>query len=275
MTIASGPIRSTAATSWPIRPRTAQMPRPSRERDPLAAWAWNERCTSELPSTASSTFPSTAASLPYPADSGPTAGEKTGGGGCAPGETMAGVPDDSSLRPDATQALTALLTQRILVLDGAMGTMIQRHTLQRGRVPRRALRRLAERPQGQQRPAHLTQPDAISGIHRAYLEAGADLVETNTFNAQRISLADYGMQDLAYELNLRGGPAGPGRVRRGHRDGPEPAALRRRRARPDQPHRVDLARRQRPGRAQRHLRANSSRPTSSRPTGWSTAAPTC
>ncbi|MDT4939196.1 MAG: 5-methyltetrahydrofolate--homocysteine methyltransferase, partial [Pseudonocardiales bacterium] len=48
----------------------------------------------------------------------------------------------------------------------------------------------------------LTQPDAISGIHRAYLEAGSDLVETNTFNAQRISLADYGMQDLAYELNL-------------------------------------------------------------------------
>ncbi len=60
-------------------------------------------------------------------------------------------------------------------------------------------------------------PTAIRGIHRAYLDAGADIVETNTFNAQRISLADYGMEELAYELNLECGPARGVGVRREHR----------------------------------------------------------
>ena len=106
------------------------------------------------------------------------------------------------LRPDATAQLTELLRTRILVLDGAMGTMIQRHVFTeqdfRGE-------RFAEWPsdvRGNNDLLSLTQPDAIREIHRDYLRAGADLIETNTFNAQRISLADYGMQDIAYELNL-------------------------------------------------------------------------
>ncbi|MEU8230630.1 methionine synthase [Actinoplanes sp. NPDC048967] len=106
------------------------------------------------------------------------------------------------LRPDATAQLTELLRSRILVLDGAMGTMIQRHAFAeqdfRGE-------RFAEWPsdlRGNNDLLSLTQPEAIREIHRDYLRAGADLIETNTFNAQRISLADYGMQDIAYELNL-------------------------------------------------------------------------
>ncbi|MEV7627931.1 methionine synthase [Actinoplanes sp. NPDC089786] len=106
------------------------------------------------------------------------------------------------LRPDATEQLTELLRSRILVLDGAMGTMIQRHVFTeedfRGE-------RFADWPsdvRGNNDLLSITQPEAIREIHRDYLRAGADLIETNTFNAQRISLADYGMQDIAYELNL-------------------------------------------------------------------------
>jgi 5-methyltetrahydrofolate--homocysteine methyltransferase len=112
------------------------------------------------------------------------------------------VPETPSLRPDATQALTALLRSRILVLDGAMGTMIQRHTFSEAEYRGERFADWHRDLRGNNDLLTLTQPDAIRGIHRAYLEAGADLVETNTFNAQRISLADYGMQDLAYEINI-------------------------------------------------------------------------
>ena len=110
----------------------------------------------------------------------------------------------SRLRPDATEELTALLRERILVIDGAMGTMIQRHRPGRGGLPRRALRGLAATTSGQHRPAHAHPARTSSAqIHREYLDAGADIVETNTFNARRaISQADYGMEDLAYEINL-------------------------------------------------------------------------
>ncbi len=105
-------------------------------------------------------------------------------------------------RPDASTALSELLRQRVLVLDGAMGTMVQRHQL--GEADYRG-ERFADWPQdvrGNNDLLSLTQPQVIAGIHRAYLDAGADLVETNTFNSQRISLGDYGMQELAYELNV-------------------------------------------------------------------------
>src|SRR3954468_8508622 len=112
------------------------------------------------------------------------------------------MPDIPALRPDATAELTALLRQRILVLDGAMGTAIQRdrpsESTYRGE-------RFADWPsdlRGNNDLLSLTAPDLVTGIHRDYLEAGADVLETNTFNANRISLADYGMSDLAYELNL-------------------------------------------------------------------------
>ncbi len=112
-----------------------------------------------------------------------------------------GVVNPSHPRPDVTAELTALLRSRILVLDGAMGTMIQRHTLSEAEYRGE---RFADWPsdlKGNNDLLVLTQPDIIRGIHREYLDAGSDIVETNTFNAQRISLADYGMQEFAYELN--------------------------------------------------------------------------
>ena len=94
-----------------------------------------------------------------------------------------------------------------------MGTMIQRHKLEEA-LPRPALRRRTARRERQQRPAGAHPAGDIADIHASYLEAGADIVCTNTFNAQRISLADYGMEELAYEMNLAAAQA---RARRGRR----------------------------------------------------------
>ena len=98
-------------------------------------------------------------------------------------------------------ALERLLSERILVLDGAMGTMIQRHDLSEADFRGDALRLAPERPPGLQRPAQHHPPDIIGGIHDAYLSAGADLIETNSFNATSIALADYALSPLARELN--------------------------------------------------------------------------
>ncbi|HEY8200851.1 MAG TPA: homocysteine S-methyltransferase family protein, partial [Actinomycetota bacterium] len=106
------------------------------------------------------------------------------------------------VRPDAGAALAALLRERILVLDGAMGTMIQSYRL--GERDYRG-ERFADWPgdlQGNNDLLVLTQPEIIREIHRTYLEAGSDLVETNTFNANAISQADYGTESLAYEMNV-------------------------------------------------------------------------
>ncbi|HKJ03403.1 MAG TPA: homocysteine S-methyltransferase family protein, partial [Longimicrobiales bacterium] len=104
-------------------------------------------------------------------------------------------------RKARTTLLRDHLARRILVMDGAMGTMIQGYGLQeddfRGT-------RFAGHPsslQGANDLLSLTRPDIVGEIHKAYLEAGADLIETNTFNANRISLADYGLQDTAREIN--------------------------------------------------------------------------
>jgi len=111
-------------------------------------------------------------------------------------------PATPAHRPDATAALTAALRQRILVLDGAMGTLIQRHQLSEADFRGSRFADWSSDVRGNNDLLSLTQPDIIAGIHRAYLEAGADLVETNTFNAQAISLADYDMSELAYEMNV-------------------------------------------------------------------------
>ena len=98
--------------------------------------------------------------------------------------------------------LEALLQQRILILDGAMGTMIQRHKLEEADY-RGA--RFADWPsdlKGNNDLLVLTQPQMIKDIHTAYLEAGADIIETNTFNATQIAMADYGMEALSYEINV-------------------------------------------------------------------------
>jgi 5-methyltetrahydrofolate--homocysteine methyltransferase len=98
--------------------------------------------------------------------------------------------------------LTAAAEQRILIIDGAMGTMIQRHKLDEAAYRGTRFANWHRDVKGNNDLLVLTQPDIIRGIHEEYLEAGADLIETNTFNAQRISMADYGMEDLSYEMNV-------------------------------------------------------------------------
>mgnify|MGYP000281755176 CR=1 FL=1 len=108
------------------------------------------------------------------------------------------------MQADRTAELQSLLTHRILILDGAMGTMIQQHKL--GEADYRGTR-FADHPKdlkGNNDLLVLTRPDVVGGIHRAYLEAGADIIETCTFNATRVSQADYQLSDLAYELNVEG-----------------------------------------------------------------------
>jgi 5-methyltetrahydrofolate--homocysteine methyltransferase len=98
--------------------------------------------------------------------------------------------------------LLADLNKRILILDGAMGTMIQRHKLEEADYRGE---RFADWPsdlKGNNDLLALTQPQIIQAIHEQYLEAGADILETNTFNGTRIAMADYDMEDLSYEINL-------------------------------------------------------------------------
>lgn len=103
-----------------------------------------------------------------------------------------------------TALLRAALVQRILVLDGAMGTMIQRHRLEEADFRGERFRDWRRDLKGNNDLLSLTRPDLIEDIHRLYLEAGADILETNTFNSNRISLADYGQEELARELNETG-----------------------------------------------------------------------
>ena len=98
--------------------------------------------------------------------------------------------------------IEALLRERILVIDGAMGTMIQRYKLEEADYRGTRFADWASDLKGNNDLLVLTQPDIIRAIHGEYLAAGADLIETNTFNAQTISLHDYRMESLAYELNL-------------------------------------------------------------------------
>jgi len=95
-----------------------------------------------------------------------------------------------------------LLQERILIIDGAMGTMIQLHKLTEKDYRGERFKDWAFDVKGNNDLLCLTQPQIIKEIHKQYLEAGADIIETNTFNAQKVSLADYHMQDLAYEINL-------------------------------------------------------------------------
>jgi 5-methyltetrahydrofolate--homocysteine methyltransferase len=94
-----------------------------------------------------------------------------------------------------------LLKQRILVLDGAMGTMIQAEKPNEETYRGNRFRDIDQAVQGNNELLSLTQPELIKGIHRQFMEAGSDIIETNTFSANRISQADYEMQDLAYEMN--------------------------------------------------------------------------
>jgi 5-methyltetrahydrofolate--homocysteine methyltransferase len=127
--------------------------------------------------------------------------------------------------PDRIEHLQRLLRERIVIIDGAMGTMIQQHKLDEAAF--RGSRFAGWRGKdlkGLNDLLNITRPQIIEGIHRQYLEAGADIIETNTFNAQSISLADYGLESLACELSKAGAEcarraadavekAQPGRIR--------------------------------------------------------------
>lgn len=96
-----------------------------------------------------------------------------------------------------------ILKERILILDGAMGTMIQRHKLEEADFRGEKFRDHHWPLKGNNDVLSITRPDIIKDIHRQYLEAGADVIETNTFSATRIAQADYHLEDHVYELNYQ------------------------------------------------------------------------
>jgi 5-methyltetrahydrofolate--homocysteine methyltransferase len=108
------------------------------------------------------------------------------------------------MQPDRSAELSALLQQRILILDGAMGTMIQQHGLKEADYRGTRFAGHAHDLKGNNDLLLLTRPDIIRGIHSEYLAAGADILETNTFNATAVSQADYKLESIVYELNFAG-----------------------------------------------------------------------
>ncbi len=102
------------------------------------------------------------------------------------------------------QTLQNLLQKRILILDGAMGTMIQRHKLEDADYRGERFKNWPGELKGNNDLLNITQPEIIKSIHKEYLEAGSDIIETNTFSSTSIAMADYGMEELVYELNFSG-----------------------------------------------------------------------
>src|SRR5207302_8735991 len=114
------------------------------------------------------------------------------------------MSDSESKFSPAEQALRRLAAERILVLDGAMGTMIQALKLDEEGYRGARFDAWNREVRGNNDLLILTRPEAIRAIHLAYYRAGADIVSTNTFSSTAIAQSDYGMADIAYELNLEG-----------------------------------------------------------------------
>jgi 5-methyltetrahydrofolate--homocysteine methyltransferase len=112
-------------------------------------------------------------------------------------------PADQTARRTRIERLKHMLGQRIVVLDGAMGTMIQRQRLEERDFRGERFARHGRDLRGNNDILTLTRPEVIAGIHQAYLAAGADIIETNTFNSNSVSQADYGLQALVPELNYK------------------------------------------------------------------------
>ncbi len=100
------------------------------------------------------------------------------------------------------KSIQECLNERILIIDGAMGTMIQQYKLEEKDYRGERFTDWHKDVKGNNDLLSLTQPQIIQAIHKAYLEAGADIIETNTFSSTSIAQADYDMQSLAYELNV-------------------------------------------------------------------------
>ncbi len=107
-------------------------------------------------------------------------------------------------QPPRAEQLERLLRERIVIIDGAMGTMIQTYKLDEAAFRGERFKDWHKDLKGNNDVLNITRPDVIEDIHREYLEAGADIIETNTFNSQAISLADYQMEQFAYELSKAG-----------------------------------------------------------------------
>src|SRR5262249_35054740 len=121
------------------------------------------------------------------------------------------IRNDSGGRPGMTAGMTRkrdiatlreIAKSRILMMDGALGTMIQDAKLDESAFRGERFRDWSRDLKGNNDLLVLTRPDLIKQIHTGYLDAGSDIIETNTFNAQSISLADYGMEALAAEINV-------------------------------------------------------------------------
>src|ERR1019366_5777792 len=108
-------------------------------------------------------------------------------------------------------ALPQLLKERIVILDGAMGTMIQRHRLSEADYRGARFADHAKSLKGNNDLLQLTRPDVIAAIHAQYLEAGADIIETNTFGATSVAQADYDLGAFAREINVAGAGLAPPR----------------------------------------------------------------
>src|SRR5258708_31966087 len=121
---------------------------------------------------------------------------------CALARSERGWPD-MTVQPQGARAraFMALLPQRLVILDGAMGTMIQRHALSEEQFRGERFAAWRSDLRGNNDLLTITQPAVIAGIHREYLLAGADVISTNTFNSTAVSHADYAMQSLVAELN--------------------------------------------------------------------------
>lgn len=100
--------------------------------------------------------------------------------------------------------ITDCLSERILILDGAMGTMIQKHQLTEADFRGERFKNHSHDLKGNNDLLSITRPDIILGIHKEYLDAGSDIIETNTFSSTSIAQADYDLKPLAYELNVAG-----------------------------------------------------------------------
>jgi 5-methyltetrahydrofolate--homocysteine methyltransferase len=109
-----------------------------------------------------------------------------------------------SVKSNTAETMRRIAGERILVLDGAMGTMIQELKLDEGGYRGARFDAWNREVRGNNDLLILTQPDAIRTIHLAYFRAGADIVSTNTFSSTSIAQADYGMQEIAHELNVEG-----------------------------------------------------------------------
>ena len=177
-----------------------------------------------------------------------------------------------NIRPDCTDELTAALRQRIMVIDGAMGTAIQRDRPDEAGYRGERFTEWPTALQGNNDLLNLTQPQIIEGIHREYLEAGADILETNTFNANAVSLSDYDMAGAGLRAELRRRCPGPQSL-------PTSSAPRRSPATSPAP----SGRRRGPRRSRRTSTTPEpatspttswSPPTSKLPTAWSTVVPT-